>query len=202
MHMGKDIKVLLNGKELLVRNVEVTYSVDDLPSVSIEGLLPRDFEQTVEVTVNDSASDVIKKMLEEAQMNGEYIGVDMGSDMGDSMAMAHYAIQDGKIKQLRSTEEVAWTTGDENMRGYAEDSCEKACEDTGSYGAHSLAKKVVNLDLDERQKLIKKYELKQDDGTLTQRGRELLLTLLFDIYEDEVVEALESLEEERKAERE
>jgi hypothetical protein len=169
---GKDLKVMWGDKELLVRNVEVSYSCDDLPSVSIEGFMPR--EQTIEVTMTGH-SGLISQLTETQD-----------TDASDSIA---YAYETMKKKE------------DKNMRGNYDGDCEtKSCDD-GSYGAHGLAKKVVDLELDDRQKLIKKYELKQDDGTLTARGRELLLTLLFDLYEDEVVDALTALEEQRKADR-
>lgn len=153
---GQRHTVTLNGQELEIRNLEVTYSVGDLPSVSIEGYLP-DFGREEEITMT------------------------MNQDGADSLALL--------VETIKAKEKAEMA--------YRDEECAKACDD-GSYGAHNLAKKVVDLELDPRQKLIKKYELKRDDGTLTERGRELLLTLLFDIYEDEVVEALESLEEERK----
>ena len=185
----KDLKVMWGDKELSVRNVEVSYSIEDLPSVSVEALMPPQRDIEVTMKVEDTAADVIKKMLAEAQMNGAYIGVDRaeeGNDRTDAMAYAYETMK----------------TKEKNMRGYAEDSCEKACDDGVNYGSHNLAKKYVDLSLDDRQKLIRKYNLKQEDGTLTERGRELLLTILFDTYEDEVVEALEELEEQRKADRE
>lgn len=78
-----------------------------------------------------------------------------------------------------------------------DDGCETACEDR-SYGANRLAKRVVDIDLSDEEKLIRKYNLTHDDGTLTERGKELLLTILFDLYNEEVVEALQKLEDEDK----
>lgn len=164
MHMGKDIKVLLNGKELLVRNVEVSYSVEDLPSVSIEGYMPRDFETTMEVTYDEGAEDIIRDLM-------------------------------------KKKHEADMLEGKTNMRGYDGD-CEAKCADDGSYGAHSIAKKFVNLQLDDRQKLIARHDLKQEDGTLTAKGKELVLAILFEEYEDEVVEALEAIDAAAKEARE
>ena len=98
MHIGQDVKVLVNGKELLVRNVEVSYSCDDLPSVSIEGFMPRDYEVTMEVTADASAADVIKKMLAEAQMNGSYIGADYAREASDRTVAMEYAMKKHEIE--------------------------------------------------------------------------------------------------------
>ncbi len=182
-------KVTLNGQELEVRNLEVSYSIDGLPSVSVEGFLnpARDYSGEMTFTAESSAADVMKQMLGDHLVKGgksayQY-GVDTSTHTSDSLAYAWTSTagtqRNISIKELNK------------MRGYDN---EKACEDESDYGARQLAKKVVNLELDDRQKLIKKFNLKRDDGTLTERGRELLLTLLFDIYEDEVVDALTSLD--------
>lgn len=85
----------------------------------------------------------------------------------------------------------------DNMK-YAEE--EKTCDDSADYSAHSLAKRVVDLDLSDEEKLLRKYNITRDDGTLTAAGKELLLTLVFDEYTNEVIEALEKLEAAKKKE--
>lgn len=74
--------------------------------------------------------------------------------------------------------------------------CDGYCEKEGyaSEDTKCLAKKLATLDLTDEERLVKKYNVFKDDGTLTVTGKEALLQILSDVYYDEIIEKLESLE--------
>lgn len=148
--MLDDVKVVWNGQQLLVRNVEVNYTLDDLPSVSIEAFVPQtEIKGSFEVTMPETAEKVIEELLRSTGM----------------------------------------------------DRCEeKASCDDRDYGAHQLAKRVIDLDLTDEERLLRKYHIVAEDGTVTARGKELLLNVLFGEYREDIVEKLEALDKESKKE--
>lgn len=80
-----------------------------------------------------------------------------------------------------------------------EDMCEKRCAIDGDCPTlredDSLSTKYKNLDLDDNVRKLRKHGLVRLDGTLTEKGKDFLLNVLLDEYEDNVVEALEAVEE-------
>lgn len=83
----------------------------------------------------------------------------------------------------------------ESEMGYSrEDRCETACD--GEY--QPLAKKVNDLELSDDERLLRKYRVVAQDGTLTGAGSEVLLNVLFKDNKAAVVKALKALEEAEK----
>lgn len=70
---------------------------------------------------------------------------------------------------------------------------ETNCADEYMSG-NDLARKMVNLELTDEQRLLRRHEIVNLDGTLTQKGKDFLLNVLFEQAEDEVVEALTAIE--------
>ena len=77
------------------------------------------------------------------------------------------------------------------------DRAEKACEDP-YYSGRGLVKKINDLSLTEDDKLLLKYGVIREDGTITETGKEVLLNLLLNEYSERVIEALRDLDKEEK----
>ena len=80
------------------------------------------------------------------------------------------------------------------------DSCaveEKAC-DNPYYGGHALVKKLNDLTLTEDDRLLLKYNVIREDGTITETGKEVLLNLLLNKHSDVILESLRQLDAEDK----
>lgn len=72
-------------------------------------------------------------------------------------------------------------------------------EETITYGdghsPDSLAREIKDLDLDEKDRILRKYKVVNLDGTLTRTGEKLLANLLFDEdSKNKLVEKLQKLE--------
>lgn len=92
----------------------------------------------------------------------------------------------------------------ENEMGYSD---EKACADDGYYeprtesrdvtklDGNSLARKFAELDLSEEERTLRKHGIVNLDGTLTVKGKNFLINVLFADNYDRIVEALETVEE-------
>lgn len=74
------------------------------------------------------------------------------------------------------------------------DECEtmKSCDE--DYSGKALARNLRNLELTDEQRLLRKYNLVELDGTITNKGKEFLLNILFDLHESRIVEALGDIE--------
>ncbi len=69
------------------------------------------------------------------------------------------------------------------------------CREDGYNEEKSLAKRVYALDTDPADKLLYDYNVIKENGMLTKTGADLLLSILFDEYSDEVVAKLKRLKE-------
>lgn len=61
-----------------------------------------------------------------------------------------------------------------------------------------VARKILNLKLDENKKLLQKYNITKSDGTLTNEGKEALLVVLLEENLPKLIEALKQIEAETK----
>lgn len=81
-----------------------------------------------------------------------------------------------------------------------------AGEDMGypetDYEGDNLARKFTELELDSDEKLLRKHGITELDGTLTTKGKTFLLNVLFEQYQEEVVDALGAIDAVEKEERE
>lgn len=79
---------------------------------------------------------------------------------------------------------------------------EKMCyeEEKAAYEPKSLSKRLLDAGLDEDEKLLRKHNVVREDGTLTEQGKDLLLNILFDANSDDVVSALQAIEDSEKEE--
>lgn len=76
--------------------------------------------------------------------------------------------------------------------GYRDTECEVA-KDSGYIG-ESLAKKVKDLALSDDDRLLRKYNVVREDGTLTTEGMSVLLNVLFEENKTSIIEKLKALE--------
>lgn len=84
---------------------------------------------------------------------------------------------------------------DKEMADYSKDECyNKSAEIKDYCNPKELAQKYVNLGLDDNQKLLRRHGVVNLDGTITSKGTELLLNMLFEEYEDKIVAALVDIE--------
>lgn len=197
--MSKNVvEVFLDGQKLLVRQMEVSYSSGDLPVVSVEAMIPPEpQEKRKEPTLVKgpfklmwgdeeltNVSDVSYQVMTDVARSTDYDGeitVHINPDGADALA---YMLEDYKNNG-----------GENTMCREDEDRCESACaKEDSSYGSHNLAKKLVELDLTDDEKLLNKYNIYFEDGTLTETGKTLLLTVLAEEYTDKMVAKLQLLE--------
>lgn len=73
-------------------------------------------------------------------------------------------------------------------------------DEKAAYEPKSLSKRLLNAGLDEDERLLQKYNVVREDGTLTEQGKDLLLNVLFDEKADDVVSALQAIEDAEKEE--
>lgn len=115
----------------------------------------------------------------------------------DGSTGTHYRVYDDEVMTFKWVNSSDITIG----KGDQMDSCEAKmyC----GYEQETLAEAVVSLEATEDQKLMKKYNIVRDNGTLTSRGRDLLLQVLLQDEEiaKKVVEALRKIDEERRKDK-
>lgn len=102
------------------------------------------------------------------------------------------------LQEVNLTGEIHSIIVKERDMRYPDEPCEAVCKDTG-YDGNSLAKKVKDLSLTEDERLLRKYRVVHEDGTLSPTGIDLLLTTLFEENKQSLVEKLKAVE---KAEKE
>ena len=59
----------------------------------------------------------------------------------------------------------------------------------------SLSKRLKDAGLSDNEKLLRKHGVVNQDGTLTEEGKDLLLNILFEEKEDEVIDGLRAIED-------
>lgn len=102
-------------------------------------------------------------------------------------------------KELESSVVLPQYKGEAGMGHYAD---EKACAEEYYDNGNGLARKMRELELDSDERLLRKYGLVELDGTLTTKGKNFLMNVVFDGYKDDVVNALKEIEDAEKEEKE
>ena len=135
---------------------------------------------------------------------------DMG---GDSM----YMLNTRDIQQSIKIEGIVGSIEEKNIRDlFLEEKKEKEmCRDRMNcdggcavncdapaenpyYGGHALVKKINDLSLSDDDRLLLKYNVIREDGTITETGKEVLLNILLNEHSERVIEALKDLDREEK----
>jgi hypothetical protein len=99
----------------------------------------------------------------------------------------------------KSNREVIKTEYDKDIKDMCRE--EASCADEYISG-NELARKMVNLELTDEQRLLRRHNIVNLDGTLTPKGKDFLLNVLFEQAEDEVIDALTAIEIAEAEERE
>lgn len=81
--------------------------------------------------------------------------------------------------------------------GYRDEPCEAVCKDAG-YEGNNLVKRVKDLALTDDERLLRKYNVVFEDGTLSSTGTDLLLATLFENNKQAIVDKLKAVEKAEK----
>jgi hypothetical protein len=121
-----------------------------------------------------------------------YIGMDFAQEGTDRSYWVKYIDGNWEYEEVTKKEDCM-----------ARDRCdeEKACSDDGYYGGEQLAQQLKDLELTDEQQVLLKYGLVDRGGLITHKGKEVLLNKLLELYGEELVEDLQTLEVAQEAKK-
>jgi hypothetical protein len=171
-----DCTVVFNGQKVGITDIELSYDATDLPNIRVDGILLSEIDKfSIE---RDPDKDVQRKL----------------NEIYKNSVQPTFRLNELNSKTLGFfRREYLCDWKDEDM-SCDSDVIRGGCEES----PQELSRKVVELDLESDERLLRKYNVVNLDGTLTETGRILLLNVIFEENREEVIEKLEELEKQKK----
>lgn len=191
MELG-DCKVTIGDRTFRATNVRFDYSPGELDRVTVEA-----FEEPKHETIKATwASEIATYSTDTSSGNLVFKAPEhLHSTTIKQTGTAGFGVLPYRVTENNS---VTKRYVEENMSYESE----KACAEDSYYGSDSLARKYRNLELDEDERLLRKHDIVELDGTLTRKGKDFIINVLFDHFTEEVVDALREIDEADALERE
>lgn len=182
----------IGGKSFPIRSYDFSFVEGEYASIRAEAIYVDNYipdlktEMNFIATMTPEGSDYFKRLYFCDWAYGD-----------DKSVSAHYKITGNKIEQIVPDDTTWYRRGDEMARlDREEEVYATACD--GSYNSSLLAKKAIELDLDPKTKLLRKYNVVNLDGTLTNEGKNLVINMMFKDkdFQAKVVDRLDKLDTE------